>query len=212
MRVFDLLTEPLRVHGLIGKNGMGEALKLLELVNLTPDLMYRYPHELSGGQRQRIGIARAMSMNPEFIVADEPAASLDLSVQAQMLDLMKRLQDNFGISYLFISHLINIVRLMADKVAVMYLGKFVEIGTVKEMFSGAAHPYTRVLFSSVSTLNPLAGQKRIMLKGEIPSPLNPPSGCRFHPRCPEARKVCSEIEPELLEKESGHFIACHFSK
>jgi peptide/nickel transport system ATP-binding protein len=210
MRVRDILIEPLLVHGLINKNKTSEALRLLDLVNLTPDLLYRYPHELSGGQRQRIGIARAMSLNPKFIVADEPAASLDLSVQAQMLDLMKKFQENSGIGYLFISHLMNMVRPMADRIAVMYLGKFVEVGETRQMFKNASHPYTRALFSMISNGNPLEKRKVIVLKGEIPSPLNPPSGCRFHSRCTIARKYCSEIEPVLTEIETGHFVSCHF--
>ncbi|MBW2079204.1 MAG: ATP-binding cassette domain-containing protein [Deltaproteobacteria bacterium] len=209
MRVFELLVEPLRVHGLLNGRGMAEALRLLELVNLTPDLLGRYPHELSGGQRQRIGVARAMTLNPEFVVADEPAASLDLSVQAQILDLMKRLQEEFGVGYLFISHSLNIVRLMADRVAVMYLGKFVEVGDTRKIFNRAAHPYTQALLSAVPTTNPSARQKRIVLEGEIPSPLNPPSGCRFHPRCLYAQNLCEMEEPRLGEAESNHFVACH---
>ncbi len=211
MRILELLVEPLRVHGLLNGRGMAEALRLLELVNLTPDLLGRYPHELSGGQRQRVGIARAITLNPEFIVADEPAASLDLSVQAQMLDLMKRLQGEFGMGYLFISHNVNIVRLMAERIAVMYLGKFVEVGDTRKIFNGAAHPYTQALLSAVPTTDPSARQNRIVLEGEIPSPINPPSGCRFHPRCPEAKAVCSEVEPALQDTGSGHLVACHFA-
>jgi len=211
MRVFDLLTEPLRVHRLINGQSREKAAGLMKLVNLTPDLLGRYPHELSGGQRQRIGIARAMSLNPEFVVADEPAASLDLSVQAQMLELMKRLQAEFGISYLFISHNLNVVKLMADRVAVMYLGKLVEVGDAEKIFNGSAHPYTQALLSAVPTTDPSARRKRIVLKGEIPTPLNPPSGCRFHPRCPEAMGICSEIEPRLQEIGTGHSVACHFA-
>ena len=211
MRVFDLLTEPLRVHRLINGQSREKAAGLMKLVNLTPDLLGRYPHELSGGQRQRIGIARAMSLNPEFVVADEPAASLDLSVQAQMLELMKRLQAEFGISYLFISHNLNVVKLMADRVAVMYLGKLVEVGDTEKIFNGSAHPYTQALLSAVPTTDPSARRKRIVLKGEIPTPLNPPSGCRFHPRCPEAMGICSEIEPRLQEIGTGHSVACHFA-
>lgn len=211
MRILELLVEPLRVHGLLNGRGMAEALRLLELVNLTPDLLGRYPHELSGGQRQRVGIARAITLNPEFIVADEPAASLDLSVQAQMLDLMKRLQGEFGMGYLFISHNINIVRLMAERIAVMYLGKFVEVGDTRKIFNGATHPYTQALLSAVPTTDPSARQNRIVLEGEIPSPMNPPSGCRFHPRCPEAKAVCSEVEPALQDTGSGHLVACHFA-
>ena len=209
MRAFDLLVEPLRVHGLFNGRGTEEALKLLELVNLTPDLLCRYPHELSGGQRQRIGIARAMAVNPEFIVADESAASLDLSVQAQMLDLMKRLQEEFRVGYLFISHNLNMVRLMADRVAVMYLGRFVEVGDTKEIFNGAAHPYTKALLSAVPAPTPTARKKRIVLNGEIPSPINPPSGCRFHPRCPEAKEICSEVEPLPQNTGGCHLVACH---
>ncbi|MBT9148991.1 MAG: ABC transporter ATP-binding protein [Dehalococcoidia bacterium] len=209
MRVFDLITEPSRVHRLV--NGREKAAELMEMVNLTPDLLGRYPHELSGGQRHRIGIARAMSLNPEFIVADELAASLDLSVQAQMLDLMKRLQAEFAIGYLFISHNLNVVKLMADRVAVMYLGKFVEVGDTRRIFSASAHPYTQALLSTVLNPNPSARRKRIVLEGEIPSPLNPPSGCRFHPRCPEAKAICSEIEADLREIEDRHLVSCHFA-
>jgi oligopeptide/dipeptide ABC transporter ATP-binding protein len=210
LKVSDHILEPLRVHRLLDKKGAaGEALRLLEMVNLTPDLLGRYPHELSGGQRQRVGIARAMALNPEFIVADEPAASLDLSVQAQILDQLRGLQQKFGIAYLFISHNLNVVRLMADRVAVMYLGKFVEMGEARKIFKEAAHPYTRALLSVSIAAGSPAGQTRTMLKGEIPSPLNPPSGCRFHTRCPEAGNICSEVEPQLLEIESGHFAACH---
>jgi oligopeptide/dipeptide ABC transporter ATP-binding protein len=210
MRVLDHVLEPLRLHRLLdGRGSAEEALRLLEMVNLTPDLLNRYPHELSGGQRQRVGIARAMSLKPEFIVADEPTASLDLSVQAQMLNHLKELQKDFGIAYLFISHNLNIVRLMAKKVAVMYLGKFVEVGDSRKIFNEAVHPYTRVLLSASLTAGSLAGQSRIVLKGEIPNPLNSPPGCRFHTRCPDARSICSEVEPELLEIESDHLVACH---
>ena len=209
MRVFDLLVEPLRVHGLLNGRGNEEALRLLELVNLTPDLLIRFPHELSGGQRQRIGIARAMALSPEFIVADEPAASLDLSVQAQILELMKRLQEEFGISYLLISHNLRMVKLMADRVAVMYLGKFVEVGRVEEVFKRPAHPYTQALLSAVPSLNP-GGRRRILLRGEPPSPINPPPGCRFHPRCPHAQDICRECEPELKKMSGAHLVACHF--
>jgi len=200
--------EPLRVHGLLNGRGNEEALRLLELVSLTPDLLIRFPHELSGGQRQRIGIARAMALSPEFIVADEPAASLDLSVQAQILELMKRLQEEFGISYLLISHNLRMVKLMADRVAVMYLGKFVEVGRVEEVFKRPAHPYTQALLSAVPSLNP-GGRRRILLRGEPPSPINPPPGCRFHPRCPHAQDICRECEPELKEIGGAHLVACH---
>lgn len=211
MRVFDLILEPLRVHRLLNGNENEKALRLMELVNLTPDILDRRPHELSGGQRQRVGIARAIALTPEFIVADEPAASLDLSVQAQMLDLMKRLQAELGIAYLFISHNLRVVKLMADKVAVMYLGRLVEVGDAKKIFHGSAHPYTQALLAAVPTAYPSARRKRIVLEGEIPSPLNPPSGCGFHTRCPEAGRICSEVEPAFREIEDRHLVACHFA-
>jgi len=211
MRVFDLILEPLRVHRLLNGNEREKAFQLMELVSLTPDILERCPHELSGGQRQRVGIARAIALSPEFIVADEPAASLDLSVQAQMLDLMKRLQAELGIAYLFISHNLRVVKLMADKVAVMYLGKLVEVGDAGKIFYGSAHPYTQALLSAVSTTDSSAGRKRIVLEGEIPSPLNPPPGCRFHTRCPKAGKICSVVKPVLCEIEDRHLVACHFA-
>jgi oligopeptide/dipeptide ABC transporter ATP-binding protein len=211
MRVFDLILEPLRVHRLVNGRESEKAFELMEKVNLPFDILDRYPHELSGGQRQRVGIARAMALNPEFIVADEPTSSLDLSVQAQMLDLMKRLQTEFGTAYLFISHNLRVVKFIADKVAVMYLGKLVEVGDARIIFHAPAHPYTQALLSAVPTSDPLARRKRIVLEGEIPSPLNPPSGCRFHTRCPEARGICSEIEPVLCETEDRRLVACHFA-
>ena len=211
MRVFDLILEPLRVHRLVNGNEKEKAFQLMELVSLTPDILDRCPHELSGGQRQRVGIARAMALSPEFIVADEPAASLDLSVQAQMLDLMKRLQAELGIAYLFISHNLRVIKLMADKVAVMYLGKLVEVGDAGKIFYGSVHPYTQALLSAVPTTDPSARRKRIVLEGEPPSPLDPPSGCRFHTRCPEAKAICSVVEPVLREIEDRHSVACHFA-
>jgi oligopeptide/dipeptide ABC transporter ATP-binding protein len=210
MRVIDLLLEPLKVHGLINGTKEEEVLKLLELANLSPDMIGRYPHELSGGQRQRIGIARAMSLIPEFVVADEPAASLDPSVQAQMLDLMKRFQKKYDIGYLFISHNLNVVRLMADRIAVMYMGKFIEVGKPKSIFDHAKHPYTRALLSAVLSPYPWTKQKRIVLKGELPSPFNPPLGCRFQSRCSEAKYSCAYNEPVLREIENEHLVACNF--
>ncbi len=207
MRVYDLLLEPLKVHGLANGRNMEKVLELMEMVNLTPDLLSRYPHELSGGQRQRIGIARAMALSPRFIVADEPAASLDLSVQAQMLELMKKFQAEYGIGYLYISHNLRIVRIMADKVAVMYLGKLVETGTKGDIFERAKHPYTQALLSAIPVIDPKARKKRILLEGDIPSPMNPPAGCRFHTRCPYRERKCALEEPALAG--DGHKVACH---
>jgi len=207
MRVFDLIMEPFKIHRMNNGQGKEKVAELMEMVNITPDLLGRYPHELSGGQRQRIGIARAMALNPEFIVADEPAASLDLSVQAQMLDLMRKFQAEHGIGYLYISHNLKIVKIIADRVAVMYLGKLVEMGRASDVFNSAKHPYTQALISAIPVLDLCTTRKRIMLKGDIPSPMNPPSGCRFHTRCPYRRKRCTIEEPALIGDK--HMVACH---
>ena len=207
MKVFDLMMEPYRINGLNNGQGKKKVADLMEMVNITPDLLGRYPHELSGGQRQRIGIARAMALNPEFIVADEPAASLDLSVQAQMLDLMKKFQAEHDVGYLYISHNLKIVKLMADRVAVMYLGKLVEVGKTGDVFNCAKHPYTQALISAIPVHNTRAGRKRILLKGDVPSPLNPPAGCRFSTRCPYCEKKCRTEEPILVGDK--HIVACH---
>lgn len=212
MKVFDLLIEPLKVHGLVNGQRTDKVAELMEMVNLPHDLMERYPHELSGGQRQRIGIARALSLNPEFIVADEAAASLDLMVQAQMLNLLKRLQSERGISCLFISHNLRIIRLIADRVAVMYLGRFVEIGETKDIFNNAVHPYTQALLSSAPSIDPLAQPQKNMLGGEIPSPLQPPAGCRFHPRCSRSKNLCSQISPGKRHIGGDHWAWCHYLK
>jgi len=207
MKVTDLLMEPFRVHHVDSVEAGETASKLIEMVNLTPDLLCRYPHELSGGQRQRIGIARAMALSPEFVVADEPAASLDLSVQAQMLDLMKKFQAEHGIGYLYISHNLRIIKLIADRVAVMYLGKLMEVGPTGDIFKCPKHPYTQALLSAVPSLGLGTGMKRMLLDGEVPSPINSPSGCKFHPRCPYRERKCTLEEPAL----SGdiHPVACH---
>jgi oligopeptide/dipeptide ABC transporter ATP-binding protein len=210
IKVIDQLLEPLRVHKQLNGQTKETAAELMKLVNLSADLMDRYPHELSGGQRQRIGIARAISINPKFIVADEAAASLDLLVQAQMMELLKRLQSERGISYLYISHNLPIIQRMADTVAVMYLGRFVETGKTKDIFNSPAHPYTQALLSAAPSINPLAQPKKIILKGEIPSPLQPPCGCSFHPRCPQARTLCSQIIPEKKQIGRNHWAWCHF--
>ncbi len=216
MKISDLVIEPLKVHGLInGSAKKGRArekmLQLMELVSLAPDILDRYPNELSGGQRQRVGIARAIALNPEFIVADEPAASLDLSLQAKVMELMKKLQAELGITYLFISHNLRLVRLMADKIAVMYLGRFVEIGDAKEIFNSPVHPYTRALLSAVANSGLSEKQEAIMLKGEVSDSLYPAAGCVFHTRCPAVKPICLNEPPLQRRIGSKHMVWCHFA-
>ncbi len=210
MRIFDLVIEPLKVHGIINDCAEEKTLQLLNLVSLSPDILDRYPNELSGGQRQRVGIARAIALNPEFIVADEPAASLDLSLQARIMELMKRLQTELGISYLFISHNLRLVKLMADKVAVMYLGRFVEIGDAEKIFNGPVHPYTQALVSAVPDFCLAEKQRRIVLKGDISNSLNHLSGCVFHARCPVAKPICLNELPVRRRVGKKHWVWCHF--
>ncbi len=185
------------------------AVKLLEMVNLNPAFVRRYPHEFSGGQRQRIGIARAIAINPEFVICDEPISALDVSVQAQIINLLESLQAQLGITYLFIAHDLAMVRHTSDRVAVMYLGKIVELAECNELFEHSFHPYTKALLSAVP--NPKAGtrKQRILMTGDVPSPVNPPLGCRFHTRCPFVIKPCFTEEPQWREISSGHFVACH---
>lgn len=210
MRVSDLLLEPLKVHGMDKGRQTDKVAELMQMVNLSRDLMARYPHELSGGQRQRIGIARAISLNPEFIVADEAAASLDLLVQAQILNLLKRLQSEHGTCCLFISHNLSIIRLIADRVAVMYLGRLVEIGETKDIFNTPAHPYTQTLLAAAPRIDSPAQPPKTIVPGEIPSPLQPPSGCRFHPRCLQSKKLCPQLAPEKRHVGKGHWVWCHY--
>ena len=214
MFVKDIVGEPLLVHGLAS----GKALEvrvgeLLESVGLQAKYMKRYPHEFSGGQRQRIGIARALALGPKLIVADESVSALDVSVQAQVLNLLTDLQRDFGLAYLFIAHDMSVVEHLSDRVAVMYLGKIVEMSSAEDLYRAPKHPYTEALMSAVPKIGPRIGPGRIVLKGDVPSPVNPPGGCRFHPRCLYAKPVCSAEEPSLREVTpgSGHFAACHFS-
>src|SRR5947199_505879 len=214
MTVGDIVSEPLRTFRVArGRKAEQRVQEVMRVVGLNPGFVNRYPHEFSGGQRQRIGIARALVLNPTFMVADEPVSALDVSIQAQIVNLMEDLQTQFNLTYLFIAHELAVVRHISDRIAVMYLGKIVEIGPSDAIRDRPLHPYTKVLESSVPVPDPdlEAARKPILLKGEIPSPVNPPPACRFHTRCPIAQKICSEVEPPLEMKESGRFAACHFA-
>jgi len=178
-------------------------------VGLSSEHLRRYPHEFSGGQKQRIAVARALITNPEFVVLDEPTSSVDVSVRASLLQLFKGLQRKMGLTYLFISHDLSVVQVLCDRVAVMYLGKIVEVAESKELFNNPLHPYTQALFSAIPIPDPETRRKRIILKGEPPSPAKPPLGCRFHPRCPKVMKLCATNEPTLMEARRGHWVACH---
>jgi len=210
MPVGDIISEGLLIHGM-KDNKQRNALvqEMLDKVGLNPYHAHRYPHEFSGGQRQRIGIARALSLNPRFIVCDEPVSALDVSIQSQILNLLKQLQREFGFSYLFVAHDLSVVEHISDRVGVMYLGKLAEVATREALYEEPLHPYTKALLSAIPVPNPRRRRERIVLKGEVPSPLNPPSGCRFHPRCPIAKDICSQVEPPMEEKRPEHFVACH---
>ena len=210
MLVKDIVGEPLKVQGLArGRELREKVIEMLEKVGLGETHLYRYPHEFSGGQKQRIAIARALITNPEFVVLDEPTSAVDVSVRAQLLDLFQKLQKEFGLTYLFISHDLNIVECISHRVAVMYLGKVVELATTSKIYEEPLHPYSLALFSSIPIPDPTVKRKRIILEGEVPSPVNPPPGCRFHPRCPKAMDICRREEPKLLEIEKDRFVACH---
>jgi oligopeptide transport system ATP-binding protein len=202
---------------LLNKIASGETLRrkvldLLTLVGLSEDHMNRFPHEFSGGQRQRIGVARALASTPDFVVLDEPTSSLDVSVQAQTLNLLKTLQANLKLTYLFISHNLSVIKHVSDRIAVMYVGKIAEVGRRDELFKKQLHPYTQALFMAIPIPDPTYQRRRVVLKGDVPSPANPPTGCRFHPRCPIAIEKCSKEEPELIEHgSSGHMAACHLA-
>jgi oligopeptide transport system ATP-binding protein len=213
MTVFDIISEAFIIHGNVAKKEWTERVySLLRVVGLEEYHAERYPHEFSGGQRQRISIARALATDPKFIVADEPVSSLDVSVRAQILILLQKLQSEEGISFLYISHDLSSVRQITQHVAVMYLGKIMEYASTDMLFNHPLNPYTIALLSAVPVPDPERKSARIILPGDVPSPINPPSGCRFHPRCPYATQVCSEVDPPLRELETEHFVACHHAE
>ena len=210
MTIGAAIAEPMEVHKLTKTKEEKEnkIIELMEKVGLTSDQINRYPHEFSGGQRQRIGIARALATNPTFIVADEPVSALDVSIQAQIINLLKDLQKDFGLTLLFITHDLSVIKHTSDRIAVMYAGKLVELASKQDLFSEPLHPYTRALLSAIPVPDPEYQTKYIPLTGEVPSLIHPPPGCRFHPRCTEARPECSKMEPELREMKKDHFVAC----
>ena len=211
MTVADIVGEPLDIHNLVdNKKERNERVReLLDSVGLTAEQMNRYPHEFSGGQRQRIGVARALAVSPKLIIADEPVSALDVSIQAQVINILQDLQREYGLTYLFIAHDLSVVKHISDRVAVMYLGKIVEMTGKEDLYNNPLHPYTQSLLSAIPIPDPTVNNERIILEGDVPSPVNPPSGCRFHPRCPKAMEVCSEAVPEFKEYDDGHFAACH---
>jgi oligopeptide transport system ATP-binding protein len=212
MTAGDIIGEPLLVHGLVkGQAYKDQVAELFRMVELEPRMAVRFPHEFSGGQRQRIGIARALALRPSFIVCDEPVSALDVSIQAQVIMLLMRLREEFNLTYLFIAHDLSVVRHISDRVAVMYLGKMMEITTSDELYANPVHPYTQALLSAVPIPDPVVDRQRqrILLSGDVPSPVNPPSGCNFHPRCHVATDACREGTPELKDIGGEHWVACY---
>ena len=213
MTVADIISESIDIHGLAkGKEKKRRIIELMEKVGLAPFHIYRYPHEFSGGQKQRIGIARALAGNPKLLVADEPVSSLDVSVRAQILNLLKDLQEEFGLTYLYISHDLSVVKHMSDRVAVMYVGKLMEIAPSKDIYENPQHPYTEALLSAIPVFGRRVKENRIILKGSVPTPIDPPPGCRFNPRCPYRLPICAKEDPEFIEVDEEHFVACHLRK
>ena len=212
-RVGTIIADPLRIHGDSNRRQIRERVReLLELVGLSPEHINRYPHEFSGGQRQRIGVARALALHPKLIIADEPVSALDVSIRAQVINLLDDLQDELGLTYIFIAHDLGVVRHVSDRIAVMYLGKIVEVSPAEELYKRPVHPYTEALLSAVPIPDPeiTAQRQQVVLEGDVPSPIVPPSGCRFHPRCKYATEICSQVEPPLIDHGGeGHVAACH---
>jgi oligopeptide/dipeptide ABC transporter ATP-binding protein len=213
MPVGELIAEGLVVHGIGSSSEREKAVReMVEMVGLSPYHIRRYPHEFSGGQRQRIGIARALALRPKFVIADEPVSALDVSIQSQILNLLKDLQGEFGLTYLFIAHNLSVVKHISDRVGVMYLGKLVELTDKKSLYEDPRHPYTKALLSAVPIADPELKRERVPIKGDIPSPINPPAGCRFHTRCPYVQDLCRTVEPEWtnIKGDREHVVACHF--